>query len=110
MAGDHARSIGALDLDEQLEFALNQVELVYPEVRQYFTAGISKVWDADPFAKGAYPWYSPGTMTSLVPEVAAAEGRIYFAGDHASTLPGWIQGAMSSGLRAALDVAGAASK
>jgi monoamine oxidase len=110
MASENARGIGAKGLNEQIEFALGQFEPVYPEVRQYFTAGVSKFWDADPFAKGAYPWFEPKQMTTLLPVIAAPEGRIYFAGDHASTLPGWIQGAIASGLRAALDVAGAASQ
>jgi monoamine oxidase len=110
MAAGNADRIGALDLDHQIDFALSQIELVYPEVRQYFTAGVSKVWDADPFSKGAYAWFGPAQMASLLPAVTAPEGRIFFAGDHASTLPGWIQGAIASGLRAALNIAAAASK
>ena len=98
MAAGNADRIGALDLDKQIDFALSQIELVYPEVRQNFIAGVSKVWDADPFAKGAYPWFAPGKMQFLLPAIAAPEGRIYFAGDQASTLPGWIQGAIASGL------------
>ena len=110
MASENARGIGAKSLDEQVEFALSQIELVYPEVRKHFTAGVSKFWDTDPYAKGAYVWFAPKQMTSVLPVVAATEGRIYFAGDHASTLPGWIQGAIASGLRAASDVAAAASE
>jgi monoamine oxidase len=110
MASENACSIGARSLDEQVEFALSQIDPVYPEARKNFSAGVSKFWDADPFAKGAYVWFAPAQMTALLPVVAAPEGRIYFAGDHASTLPGWIQGALASGLRAAVDVAGAASK
>jgi monoamine oxidase len=110
LAAGNADRIGALDVDKQIDFALSQIELVYPEVRQNFIAGVSKVWDADPFAKGAYAWFGPAQMSSLLPAVAAPEGRIFFAGDHASTLPGWIQGAIASGLRAAVDIAAAASK
>jgi monoamine oxidase len=110
MAAGNARSAGALAPDKQIEFALSQIELVYPEVRKNFTAGVSKFWDADPFAKGGYVWFAPAQMTSLLPVVATPEGRIYFAGDHASTLPGWIQGAIASGLRAANDIGGAASQ
>jgi len=110
MASANARRIGALSLDEQIEFALGQIEPVYPEVRQNFVAGVSKVWDADPFSKGAYAWFTPGQMGSLVAVMATPQGRIYFAGDHASTLTGWIQGAMASGLRAAQNIAATASQ
>jgi monoamine oxidase len=110
MASANARRIGALSLDEQIEFALGQIEPVYPEVRQNFVAGVSKVWDRDPFAKGAYASFTPGQMESFVPAMAAPRGRVYFAGEHASTLTGWIQGAMASGLRAAQSLAATASQ
>jgi monoamine oxidase len=110
MASANARRIGALSLAEQIEFALGQIEAVYPEVRQNFVAGVSKVWDADPFAKGAYASFTPGQMESFLPVMAQPQGRIYFAGEHASTLTGWIQGAMASGLRAAQSIAVIASK
>ncbi len=109
MGSDNARRAGSLSLEAQIEFALGQVGLVFPEARQYFTAGVSKFWDADPFARGAYSWFTPGEMGSILPAIAVPEGRLYFAGDHASTLPGWIQGAIASGLRAAQGIAQAAS-
>jgi monoamine oxidase len=109
MASDNAREIGSLPRDRQIEFALTQIEPVYPEIRANLVTGVSKVWDADPFARGAYPWFEPYEMTSLIPAAAQPEGRVYFAGDHASTLPGWIQGAIASGLRAAVGIAEAAS-
>jgi monoamine oxidase len=34
----------------------------------------------------------------------APEGRIYFAGEHASLYHAWIQGAIESGLRAASEI------
>ncbi|MEE3136081.1 MAG: FAD-dependent oxidoreductase, partial [Candidatus Neomarinimicrobiota bacterium] len=33
-----------------------------------------------------------------------AEGRIHFAGEHASEYHGWMQGALVSGLRAAKEM------
>jgi len=35
---------------------------------------------------------------------ATAEGRLHFAGEHTSCLPGWMQGAFESGHRAAEEV------
>jgi monoamine oxidase len=48
-------------------------------------------------------------MASLLPHVARPEGRIHFAGEHASSLFGWMQGAFESGNRAAREVNDAAS-
>ena len=43
-------------------------------------------------------------MTELCPVIPLPEGRIHFAGDHTSALPGWMQGALESGIRAATEV------
>ena len=43
-------------------------------------------------------------MTSLQPHIAQAEGRIYFAGEHASSVRGWMQGALESGRRVATEI------
>ncbi len=64
-------------------------------------------WDADPWSRGDYAWFRPGQMHALLPHLATVEGRIHFAGDHTSSRPGWMQGALDSGLRAAAEVAAA---
>lgn len=48
-------------------------------------------------------------MSALQPHIGRAEGRIHFAGEHASTSPGWMQGALESGNRAAQEINEAAS-
>jgi monoamine oxidase len=72
-----------------------------------FELGTRICWDDEPYQKGGYPWFLPGDMSVLVPTIARPEGRLHFAGDHASVMPGWIQGALESGLRAAEEVIGA---
>jgi HAE1 family hydrophobic/amphiphilic exporter-1 len=39
-----------------------------------------------------------------LPQLAWAEGRIHFVGDHTSPWPRWMQGALASGIRAADEV------
>jgi monoamine oxidase len=45
----------------------------------------------------------PGQF-ELLRHTGTPEGRVHFAGEHASPWPGWIQGALHSGLRAAREV------
>jgi len=40
----------------------------------------------------------------LWPDVCRREGRVWFAGEHASPWPGWMQGAIASGLKAAREI------
>ncbi|NNE75670.1 MAG: amine oxidase, partial [Pricia sp.] len=57
-----------------------------------------------PWALGAHSIGTRGQMTDLMPHLIAPEGRIHFAGEHASAYHGWIQGAIESGNRAAKEV------
>jgi monoamine oxidase len=107
-AGPQARSLTAMREGERLLSTLALVEKVHPRVRREFEVGATKCWDEDEWARGAYAWYKPGQMASLLPHVARPEGRIHFAGEHASSLFGWMQGALESGARAAREVNDAA--
>jgi monoamine oxidase len=108
-AGERARRIGALGEEARIAMALRDVELVYPGIGEQFEAGISKCWDEDEWSRGDYCWFKPGQMLALIPHIAHPEGRVYFAGEHASAWPGWMQGALASGQRAAREIDAATS-
>ena len=103
-AGPQARQVTAMKEAERVSSTLALVEKVHPRIRQEFEVSASKCWDEDEWARGAYTWFKPGQMTSLLPHVAQPEGRVYFAGEHASSLPGWMQGALESGNQVAQEV------
>ncbi len=103
-AGAQARRVTAMKEAERIQFTLSQVEKVYPAIRKNFEGGASVCWDKDEWARGAYSWFKPGQMTELLPHIARPEGRIHFAGEHASAWPGWMQGAFQSGHRAAREI------
>ncbi|MGB9178392.1 MAG: FAD-dependent oxidoreductase [Pyrinomonadaceae bacterium] len=104
MSGKEARRAAALAESARLRATLEETEKVYAGVRANFEGGVSKCWDEDEWARGAYVYFKPGQMSELLPAIASAEGRVHFAGEHASTLPGWMQGALESGLRAAREI------
>jgi monoamine oxidase len=62
----------------------------------------------EPFARGLYgeagALFDPGEQTLLHDEIVKPEGRIHFAGEHASLYRAWIQGAFESGLSAAIAI------
>jgi monoamine oxidase len=54
----------------------------------------------DPEAPGgAFAITHPGTLANFFDEARKPEGRAFFAGEHLSITPGWIQGALESSLR-----------
>lgn len=102
--GSEARELAKMNDNERINFALRLMEKVHPRIRDNFEGGVSKCWDEDEWARGAYAWYRPGQMGSLIARIAKAEGRVHFAGEHTSAWPGWMQGAIESGNRAAREV------
>ncbi len=48
--------------------------------------------------------FQAGQESELQPAIVKPEGRIFFAGDHTTLYHGWIQGAIESGVRVAVDV------
>lgn len=102
--GPKARELGRQSEAAQLRLGLKAIEEAYPGMQKNYERGFVKVWDRDPWARGAVAYLLPGQVTSLAPHIARAEGRIHFAGEHASSLRGWMQGALESGRRAATEI------
>jgi monoamine oxidase len=104
VAGAKARKMAAMTAGERLKFIVQQTEQILPHLREHYEGGASVCWDEDEWARGAYAWFKPGQMDTLLPHIARAEGRVHFAGDHTSPWPGWMNGALESGNRAAREV------
>ena len=101
----HSRRVTAMSESERIDFALEQVDTIYPGMRKHFEGGVTKCWDEDEWARGVASYYKPGQFSSLLPHVARPEGRIHFAGEHTSVwIGGWMQGALESGDRVAREV------
>ena len=102
--GPGGRRVTAMEESERISFALKYMEKVHPGIRENFEGGTSKSWDEDEWARGAYTWFKPGQMSSLLPHIARPEGRVHFAGEHTSAWSASMEGALESGNRAAKEV------
>ena len=89
---------------ERIDFAVEQMDKIYPGLSNHVEGGTSKAWDEDPWARGCFSYLKPGQVIALVPHLARSEGRIHFAGDHTTRRSGWMQGALESGNRAAREI------
>lgn len=101
---EDAQRWGSLPPDERITQALEDVAKIHPQVTDTFEVGASKMWHDDEFAGGAFALFDPEQQGLLHEHIIAPEGRIHFAGEHASLTHAWIQGAIESGLRAAAEV------
>jgi monoamine oxidase len=105
----HSRRVTQMTEPQRIRHALEQVEMLYPGISAQFEGGVTKCWDEDRWARGAFSFYKPGEFSSLLPHVARPEGRIHFAGEHTSVwIGGWMQGALESGNRVATEIHSAA--
>ena len=104
-AGERARQLCSAGESALVQRASQDVEKLHPGLQQHLVAGAAKCWDADPYARGAYAWFSPRQLTEFGAALAAPEGRIHFAGDHVSDRPGFMHGAVSAAQRTVRELA-----
>jgi monoamine oxidase len=106
---DDASRWDSMDDDERYVFALRGLQEVHGErIEVFYTGhGQTQSWMRDPYAFGEAAVLAPGQLSQFQPTVAEPEGVIHFAGEHTSVKHAWIEGALESAVRAALEVNGA---
>ena len=99
-----AETMDALSEEERINYVLNRWESIFPGATNNLESGVSQSWAQEEWSQGA--WASPTSSqdAALASHIGLAEGRIHFAGEHASDHHGWMQGALFSGLRAATEI------
>ena len=101
---EDAQRWGSLAPGDRIEQAIEDVAQLHPQILEEFEVGASWMWHDDPYAGGAFALFEPSQQGLLHEHIVAPEGRIHFAGEHASLAHAWIQGAIESGLRAAREI------
>ncbi|MDR7071091.1 flavin monoamine oxidase family protein [Fictibacillus barbaricus] len=75
-----------------------------PQVYEYFVTGHAHSWSLDPHTGGAFTMFKPYQEEEIYEAIKAPEGRLHFAGEHTTLKHGWVEGAIESGIRAAMEV------
>lgn len=104
--GQQARRLGSLEPSVQREVVLTQLSKVHPQLAEpgMVARTVGWSWDRHPWSGGAFAWFNPGQHSALHAHLLEPEGRIHFAGEHASLAHTWMQGALESALRAVKEV------
>ena len=99
-----ARGWNSLSNDERVAYALDGLAQVHgEEIRDSFMKGTSWSWDEDKWAFGEGAMFAPGQLSELQELTARPVGNIHFAGDWTTLRHAWIEGAIESGIRVALE-------
>ncbi|WP_067816287.1 flavin monoamine oxidase family protein [Nocardia inohanensis] len=103
---DDAQRWDSLTDSERIHFALAGMrELFGPVIDTEFTGvGLSQSWQRARYALGEAVIPTPGQLHEHHAATRTVEGRVHFAGDHTSLKPAWIEGALESAVRTALEV------
>ena len=102
--GQRAIDLGKMSESDRQSFVLQEMGNLFNGLDSQYLSGTSQIWHEDQFARGAFTYFEPGQMTTLLPIAQRPEGRIHFAGEHTSAWHGWMNGALESGNRAAAEV------
>jgi monoamine oxidase len=74
--------------------------LIHPQYRQEFENGVGVAWHRVPSALGCFGLWTEATRAEHYDNLCQLDGRIVLAGEHASCLPAWQEGAVTSALDA----------
>jgi monoamine oxidase len=95
-----AERITRLKENERVETTLKQLDGIFGGLKENFERGATKCWMDDEWSRGAWAFVGFSEFfTAVVPNE-----RIHFAGEHLSAYSSWMQGALSSGLRAVKEI------
>jgi len=100
---DYARQLDQLNEPDRVEQMISDMNEVHPGLWPHLETVVTKSWGNDPWQRGGYVVYHVGQQ-EWYQEVCRHEGRVWFAGEHASRWFGWMQGAITSGIKAAREI------
>jgi monoamine oxidase len=98
--GSYAYEWTALPPAERIRKVLEFGAQIHPQYQKEFESGISVGWHREPATLGCFAVWSDAARKQHYNNLCALDGRIVLAGEHASYLPAWQEGAVLSSLDA----------
>ena len=98
--GLSATQFTAMSPEERVAKAVEYGSQIHPQYHQEFENGVSVAWHRSPFTMGCFGMWSPEARAKHYDTLCNFDGRIVLAGEHASYLPAWQEGALLSALDA----------
>ena len=98
--GPFAYEFTALDPAERVRRAVAYGAQLHPQYTEAFENGVAVGWHRVPWTLGCYGQWSDAARDAHYDNLCALDGRILLAGEHASYLPAWQEGAALSALDA----------
>jgi monoamine oxidase len=98
--GANAYEFTAMPPDERIARAVEFGAALHPQYKEEFENGVAVAWHRVPFVLGCSGDWSEPARAEHYRNLCQIDGRLVLAGEHASALPAWQEGAILSALDA----------
>lgn len=98
--GSNAFQLTSMTPQERIATTLRCGAQLHPQYTKEFETGVSVAWHRVPWALGCAAIWGDESRARHYENLCAIDGRIVLAGEHASRLPAWQEGALLSSLDA----------
>jgi monoamine oxidase len=99
--GAPAEQLAALSDQERIRAAVVEIEKLFPGSSEWIEHTATVAWPNEEFTRGSYLAFAPGQVIVHWEPLMTPAGRLFFAGEHATPIQGFMEGAVESGQRAA---------
>ena len=98
--GAESFQFNAMTPEERVRTAVHYGAKIHPQYPAEFDNGVAVAWHRSPFTMGCFGIWTDEAREKHYDNLCAIDGRIALAGEHASYLPAWQEGAVTSALDA----------
>jgi monoamine oxidase len=102
--GGPGAELSQLSDDERIKTAVAAIEAIFPSSSDLIETTQTIAWVNEPFTRCSYMALAPNQVTAHWNTLFTPAGRLYFAGEHATVIQGFMEGAVESGQRAARNI------
>jgi monoamine oxidase len=102
--GKPGEELSKLSDDERIKTAVAVIEKTFPGSSDLIENTATMAWLNEPFTRCSYMALAPNQVTAHWQTLFTPAGRLYFAGEHASPIQGFMEGAVESGQRVAKEI------
>ncbi len=99
--GNPGAKLAALSDNERIRCAVGEIERLFPGSSDLIEYTATIAWPNEPYTRGSYAALAPGEVTAHWKTLFEPAGHLFFAGEHATAIQGFMEGAVESGQRAA---------
>jgi monoamine oxidase len=98
--GLDAMEFTAMTPEQRVKKAVEYGSQIHAQYPHEFDNGVAVAWHRSPFTLGCFGIWSEDARAKHYDNLCRLDGRIVLAGEHASFIPGWQEGAVTSALDA----------